>query len=179
MPFAVELFFDPQLDGAVRAVWAEVSKRAGVPNHLADTGNRPHISLAAFNDCKVEAVAENLKELAAKAWAIDVDLNSIGTFASQEGVLFLAPVVTEALIQVHLDCQARLKDLAHGMWPYYLPGKLAFHCTVNTGLNAEEINRGILAVKELGLPGRGKASELGLVRIPEIEFIDIFKVGGS
>jgi hypothetical protein len=83
------------------------------------------------------------------------------------------------LIQIHLDCQARLKDLAHGMWPYYLSGKLAFHCTLNTGLRPDEINRGILAVKELGLPGRGKASELGLVRIPEIEFIDIFKVGGS
>ncbi|HXB98239.1 MAG TPA: 2'-5' RNA ligase family protein [bacterium] len=176
MPFAVELFFDPDLDGAVRRVWAQVAKKTGIPNRMADTGNRPHISLAAFNDCKVQALIESLRALSAEAPSIEIDLNSIGTFASDEGVLFLAPVVTRGLIKIHLDCQARLKDLTEGMWPYYLPEKLAFHCTVNTGLRSEEIHQAIAAVKGLGLPKLGKAMALGLVRIPEMEFIETFKL---
>jgi|ERR1700722_865888 len=176
MPFALELFFDLDLDRAVRRVWEQVSQKAGVSNKMADTGNRPHISLAAFNDCKVEAVVDCLKGLVTEPRDIKIDLNSIETFASQEGVLFLAPVVTEALISFHLDCQAMLKNLAEGMWPYYLPEKLAFHCTVNMGLNSEEINMAILAVKEIGLPKAGKALEIGLVRIPEMEFIGTFKL---
>jgi hypothetical protein len=176
MPFALELFFEPDLDRAVRQVWEQVSKEAGVPNKMADTGNRPHISLAVFNDCNIEAVIDSLKGIVTEPRDIEIDLNSIGTFASQEGVLFLAPVVTGALIKVHLDCQAKLKDLAHGMWPYYLPEKLVFHCTVNTGLNSEEINRAIIAVKGIGLPKAGKASEIGLARIPEMEFIGTFKI---
>lgn len=176
MPFAVELFFDPDLDKAVRHLWQQVSKMAGVPNKMADTGNKPHISLAAFNDCKIEAVVGSLRELTSDTRSLDIDLSSIGTFASQEGVLFLAPMVTEALIKVHLDSQAKLKDLAQGMWPYYLPGKLAFHCTLNTGLNSEEINRAISAVKSIGLPSGGKATEIGLVRIPEMEFIETFSL---
>jgi len=176
MPYAVELFFDPSLDKAVRHVWMEASVGASVPNRMAETGNRPHLSLAAFNDCRVEAVVGRLRELAARSWNINIDLNSIGTFASQEGVLFLAPVVTRALLDIHLDCQAQLQDLAQGMWPYYLPEKLAFHCTLNTGLSADEIHAAISAVKATGLPGTGKAVEMGLVRIPEMEFIATFKL---
>jgi hypothetical protein len=174
MPFAVEIFFDPNLDKAVRHLWAQVSKGTGVPDRMAETGNRPHVSLAAFNDGQVEAVVERLRALAVETEAIDIDLNSIGTFASEEGVLFLAPVVTGALINLHLDCQSKLKGLARGMWPYYLPGKLAFHCTINTGLKAEEINRAIMAIKAEGLPSAGKAVEIGLVKIPEMEFIATF-----
>ena len=70
----------------------------------------------------------------------------------------------------------RSKDLTEGMWPYYLPEKLAFHCTVNTGLRSEEIHQAIAAVKGLGLPKLGKAMALGLVRIPEMEFIETFKL---
>ena len=176
MPHAVELFFDPSLDQAVRRLWAETAQGAGVSDRMAETGNRPHISLAAFNDCQVEATVEALRALVAKTRPIDLDLNSIGTFASQEGVLFLAPVVTQALIGIHLDCQARLKDLVQGMWPYYLPEKLAFHCTLGTGLGSEEIAKALSAVKAIGLPKGGKALEIGLVRIPEMEFIATFNV---
>jgi hypothetical protein len=176
MPFAVELFFDTGLEDAVRRLWEAVSQATGVPNRMAVTGNRPHVSLAAFNDCQVEAAVEDLRALAAGARTVDLDLNSIGTFASLEGVLFLAPVVTQALLDIHLDCQARFQDLAQGMWPYYLPEKLAFHCTLNTGLSADEINAAISAVKATGLPSAGKAVEIGLVRIPEMEFIATFKL---
>jgi hypothetical protein len=49
MPFAVELFFDPELDRAVRQIWSVASKQARVSDRMAETGNRPHVSLAAFN----------------------------------------------------------------------------------------------------------------------------------
>ncbi|HTB35082.1 MAG TPA: 2'-5' RNA ligase family protein, partial [bacterium] len=134
MPYAVELFFDLELDQSVRGLWDAFARETGRPNGMADTGNRPHISLAAFQDCELRTTISGLGGLCAGAGAVPVDLNSIGTFFSDEGVLFLPPVPTSQLIQLHLDCQSLLRPLVQGMWPYYLPGQLAFHCTLATGV---------------------------------------------
>jgi hypothetical protein len=43
MSFAVQLYFDPRSDTAIRSLWEAVAS-AGVPFPLRDSGNRPHFS---------------------------------------------------------------------------------------------------------------------------------------
>jgi 2'-5' RNA ligase len=179
MPFAIELFFEPSFDQEVRQVWAGVSAQAAVENWMARKGSRPHLALAVFEEGDLEGLLAVLKDLAAASKPFEVRLESFGSFAGQEGVLFLAPVVTRDLLAAHQACQARIQGLVKGSWAYYNVDRLVFHCTANMGLDPEGLGRALAAARTAALPIIGQVASIGLVEFPEVRFLGDVRLGGE
>jgi 2'-5' RNA ligase len=163
MGLAVELRFDAEAERAVLGVLEAVRAATG-SSVLFDLRARPHVSLAVYPEgvrgaASAEAFAGKSLERAVaglRAAPLPFTLASAGTFPGDEGVVFLAPVVDDALLRLHREWHA----LAPGGLPYYAPGAWVPHCTV--GFRLPDVAPALAAARAL-LPIRGRYSSIALV----------------
>ena len=131
MAYAVELFFDPATDAAVRAIWRALDA-AQIPPPTASGDAHPHITVAVYDQIDEAACAEQLAELALAIAPFTLTLANLGLFppSQREAVVFAAPTVTASLLLNHERIQRVLTPCAKGPLPYYLPGAWVPHCTL-------------------------------------------------
>ncbi len=118
---AVELYFDPTTEAAVRQLRRALSE-GGIPTFVEHIGDRPPISLWAGDNLDVADAAPLLATLASEVPPFELRLSAIATFPTAEGVIFLMPAPTPQLLAVHAALHQRLR---HGGIPghaYYQPG---------------------------------------------------------
>ena len=132
MTFAIQLFVDPVSDSAVRSLWEEVA-RIGL-SKMRDSGNRPHVSLAIYRELDVSVCASLLTSFATTHAPFALTFESLGIFHAEKTVVFLAPIVSSHLLDVHREVHA----VAAGYWciPYALLPPWALDsslCTCDTG----------------------------------------------
>lgn len=133
MPFAVALLLDARAARAVEGVWDRLAAaRLGV--RMRETAVRPHVTLAVYEDLDLEPFRVQVEAFFAAETPADVALSGVGTFQANPGVLFLAPVVTPELLDLHERFHRRFDHLADGAWAYYRPGSWVPHCTLAEGL---------------------------------------------
>ena len=95
MGYAVELFYDHESELAVRKVWDGAGEATG-QSSLSETGARPHVSLAVYDDdLDATGFQEKLQEFADTTEPFEFRLTSVGTFPGNEGVVYLSPVMTQ------------------------------------------------------------------------------------
>jgi 2'-5' RNA ligase len=127
--YSVQLRFDQDLAQRVRALWAAL-EAIGADSFGVGGKPAPHISLAVYDDEDAvdEAAAERLIErLPARHAPIEVAFASFGVFSTEENVLFLAPVVTPGLLDLHSAYHAMAAALPVTCRTYYLPGRWVPH----------------------------------------------------
>src|SRR5580765_5539182 len=100
MGFAIELYFDDATQRAVREVRTALAG-AGVRAVLDELGDRPHISLAVASQLDERALEPHLGQWAAGMRPFPVTFDAVSSFATEEGVLFLAPAASEELSRAH------------------------------------------------------------------------------
>lgn len=153
MGLAVELRFDQDAERAVFGVWEAVRAVSG-SGILFDLRARPHVSLAVHP----EGVRGPLEDAVARFRAAPAPfaLASAGTFPGDEGAVFLAPVMDEALLRLHRDWHA----LGPGGHEYYRPGAWVPHCTV--GIRLPDVAPAV-ALARAALPIRGRYESIALI----------------
>jgi 2'-5' RNA ligase len=152
--FAVELLFDPEAEAAVLDVWREV---AGVGSSvLFDLAARPHVTLAVHEEPDGPQLDRTVRRF--RAPATPFRLASAGTFPGDEGVAFLAPVVTDALLELH----RRWHAASPGSHEHYRPGVWVPHCTVGILLEGRGMAEA-LEIARRALPIRGEFREIALI----------------
>nr|WP_209707927.1 2'-5' RNA ligase family protein [Crossiella equi] len=159
---ALELFFDPEADTAVRGLWRALES-AGVPS-LATLGHRrhqPHISLALAASIPARTRAELRGDLALLAMP-GLWLHNVGAFATSENVLMLAAVVDAELLAVHSAVHDVLAGKVKHPSAYYLPGSWVPHCTLAQGVTTAELTAGFAAVQPYE-PIRASVSAVAVV----------------
>jgi hypothetical protein len=133
MAHAVEVFFDATTEATIRAVWARL-EAAGVPSLATRTHrrHRPHISLSVAERIETEQLED----------VLDVTLYSPAVFP-RRGVLYLSVVPTLALLRLHEDVHAALRDSVVAPWDLYSVGAWVPHCTLAQELTRAQIAQGI------------------------------------
>lgn len=154
--YAVELLFDPEAEGAVFDVWRAIRDRTG-SSVLFDLAGRPHVTLAVHGERDAPQLDRAVRAFAAPP--LPFDLASAGTFPGDEGVAFLAPVVTEALLGLH----ARWHAGSPGSHEVYRPGRWVPHCTVGILLEGPARSEA-LEIARRALPISGRFAEITLIR---------------
>jgi 2'-5' RNA ligase len=149
---AVELRFDAEAERAVLKVWEAVRAVSG-SSVLFDLRARPHVSLAVYPEGAPGAVGAAPR---LRATPLPFAFASAGTFPGDEGVVFLAPVVDDALLRMHREWHA----LAPGGLPYYAPGAWVPHCTV--GFRLPDVAPALAAARS-ALPIRGRFESIALI----------------
>jgi len=133
MHHAVELLFDDGAEAAVLKLWRGL-RDAGLGATLLDLGVRPHISLGVYDRPVLTEARELLKAFSASETPVEFRFSSVGSFPGDEGVAFLAPVITRDLLGLHSRYHDHFAHLRNAVRPYYLPGAWVPHCTVGFGI---------------------------------------------
>ena len=133
MNVAVELFFDSTSERRLRELGQSLEAIYG-DDHESELGVRPHLSLTVFPDGEPAFLRAELQDLANRAVPFRLELTSVESFPTSEGVLYLAPALSGSLADIHAAFHASLatqQELGHA---YYRPGSWVPHCTVATGV---------------------------------------------
>lgn len=162
MPFSIELFFDPKSSMAAHQC-GEALEKIKIPSIFSTLGASPHVSLAVFEQYNPERLHALLKKLAASFPPTPFHIGSLGTFAGKEGVLFLAPVVTRSLLEIHAWVHNSILKVVEGSWIYYDLGQWVPHCTLAIRLSRKKLIQGIELLGRKGFTVRGRYSHLALV----------------
>ena len=177
MGYAIELFYDDASERAVLGIWDGLGAALGRPS-LSELGARPHVSLAVYGDgLDTKGFPERLREFARSIDPFDFKLNSLGTFPGREGVVFLAPVVTHRLLEVHGRFHEVFSKHENAGMGYYLPGNWVPHCTVAIDLSAHEVTEAIAYGREAFQPISGRFQEIGLVEFRPVKELFICNLG--
>jgi 2'-5' RNA ligase len=141
MTFALEMFFDPAADTAVRQTWTQL-EQAGISSLVTTSHRRhhPHITLAVAEQLAISSsTLDAIRELP----GTELTLSMLGVFPGEQAVLFLGATATAGLLSAHAAIHATIEQASDGMWELYRPGQWVPHCTLAMRLNASELRTAI------------------------------------
>lgn len=174
--YAVELYFDPFAERLLRELIDQLPAR-GIRSQRPAVA-RPHLSLAVFDRVEVERLSGALNEFARACPVLRLHLGSSGVFPGNEGVVFLAPVVTVELLELHATFHRMAPVVAGALWEHYLPGRWIPHCTIAEGLAPGDIGATVELARNCGVGGQAASiQEIGLVQIRPYREITVFRIG--
>ncbi|MGD8473379.1 MAG: 2'-5' RNA ligase family protein [Anaerolineae bacterium] len=177
MAYAVILNLSRVSVARVVEVWEHLAREA-ISSVMLDVGAQPHISLAVFQDLNPEVLRVDLSRFAKATAPLSLDLASAGTFPTAEGVVFLAPAVTQELLEAHRRFHNSLRDRGVDCVDYYLPGKWVPHCTVATGVAPDRMGAALEVCVQSDAFGPVELDEVSLVEFPPVREIYAFPLGG-
>lgn len=159
MAYAVFLSFDAASTQAIRALTSTLP----LPGVVAKMGVAPHISLAGFTEAEPAALLDVTRHFASLEAPLDIDLQSLGAFASPDRVLFLAPVVTQALLEMHARFHTLLGPAGLRAADYWLPGQWVPHCTLEQQLTPAQLGAAMAQASQSFQPIRGVLGQVNAV----------------
>ena len=149
MAYALELYFDPPAESAVRTMWANLEARG--LRSMATVGHcrhRPHVSLLVaerLTPDQARAAVEPLTD----ATDVVLRLGSIAVFPGRAGVVYLAVTPTRRLLRLHHELHVRLAAVGVESGRHYLPDAWVPHCTLAQGLAHDQVTTAVRAIKRL------------------------------
>ena len=178
MPFAVELYMGDPAAIAVRQLWQSLVQE-GIPSQPLALGARPHISLCVYESLDPPLVAKKLKIFARQFEPFSFVLESVDTFPGSNGVVFLAPLLSDGLIQAHRRFHKEFDRYRATASPYYLPKNWQPHCTVAEDLSSEQVSHAIEVCRKAHLPIRGQFVQISLIEFRPIKEVCLFALGNA
>jgi 2'-5' RNA ligase len=164
MSYVLELQFESTSEVFVTNLMRQI-KELGLPSNFLEKAVPPHLTLLASGTRLNQGDLEKLELLLEWQSAFSLSAVSLGTFANEQGVLYLGVVVSQMLLEFHSSIYDCLDSAFHPLHPYYLPGRWVPHLTVVSGLSREQLAVAVAGL-ELGLPVELSVSRLALVKYP-------------
>jgi 2'-5' RNA ligase len=176
MSFAVQFYFDPQTEAAILLAREKLLRR-GIHPIPDEMPGRPHLTLGIWNGKSPHGLVPRLETLAAGLPASDVLFSSAGVFPTREGVIFLAPVVTQQLLEVHAQVHREVVSPGLEADRSYLPGNWVPHVTLAIFLPDWEMHAAVDIAREAPMPLTGRVTALGIIEFPPVKEIATFPLG--
>ncbi|QGQ99186.1 hypothetical protein EHS13_32075 [Paenibacillus psychroresistens] len=99
--YAVEFFFENNLEQYVKGIWQGLSDENVSSNMYEISKMRPHIIVAVYNDIlDLESYFKRFSTFFNNILELDLKFDVLASFPDS-GTLFIGPTVTESLIQLH------------------------------------------------------------------------------
>lgn len=174
MNYAVELVFDEESQKIINNLRIELSKN-GIHDEAVKLN---HISIGDYKTDNIEKLKEKVIEFAKTIKPFELSLVSVGTFMTKENVIFLEPVMTNELIELHNRFIEFMKDFDGILNPYYDIDKWMPHSTIAIRLSDSELFKGIELLKDIiKLPINVKIDRIDIINYPfnQIIMIDLEK----
>lgn len=151
MTYAVELYLEAEGGEAIRTLWGALAD-AKLSTSMIDVPYHPHITLGGCDTMDVRAYESALRGFADRTGPFDLELAHIGVFP-QTGALFLGPVVSRTLIEVHHDFYRRFAWYAVKPWKYYMREHWVPHTTLAVGVSEADMPKAFkLVMDAVSLP---------------------------
>ena len=177
MAFAVILYLDPAAEAEVQSLWASLAEK-DISSVMATLGIRPHISLACIEHVQVELFCQALDVFAQNTRPLTTKFESVGTFPTEKGVVYLAPIVTRELLQLHEEFNHLLAEMGLASHAYYRPGNWVPHCTVAINLTPDQVPAAVPVCCQSNVFHSVALTHIGLVEYLPVREIRTFLLGG-
>ena len=154
-------------DSRSSSAWTRRARRSSATSGGA--GGRPHVTLAVADGLDLAAAERLVADVARSTRPLPVAFASLGAFATDPAVLFLAPVVTAELLRAHEQLHARVAAVADRPWPYDAPGAWVPHCTLAERLPRANLGLAVAAAAEASvLPLAGTLDRVAILEFPPV-----------
>jgi 2'-5' RNA ligase len=167
VPYAVTLRLDDAAAATIDALWRRLADE-GISDSMAALGYRPHLTFAIAAEADVPAAIRVLEGFAATHLALTVPFFGIGAFLAQARVLWAAPRVDHALLDLQT---ALLEALAWPAHPHYAPGAWVPHCTLAEDLDEDALARAARLIAAHWQPTTATVDRIDLVRFRPVEIL--------
>ena len=173
---AVELYFDEATEDAILEL-RDVLYDVEIVTEPGVIESRPHISLTILQGDEIPF--DLLHAFASETAKRPVQLTSLASFGAKEGVVFLAPTPDDRLLDLHRDLHQRLDRSAFASRASYRPKLWVPHCTIEKDIPLASLARALEALLERFEPIEGELVDVGAVRYPPLEAVEIAALSGS
>lgn len=164
MPFAVECDLDDEVAAVMRSVGERLAASGVAPSRAA-LGERPHVTLAVYDDVDLHQL-ESVVAACARAWPpLPISFASLGCFTQPRAVVFAAPVVTTELLALHRAFHQQVQErssLGPG-WAHYWPDRWVPHATLAMDMPPAALPAAVEVCRSLPLPLAGQLRRIGVV----------------
>ena len=163
MNYAIELVFDDESQIIINNLRKTLQEN-GVHDEAVKLN---HVSIGDYKTDNIEELKEKVVEFSKMIKPFELTLSSVGTFMTKENVIFLEPVMTEELLNVHKKFIKFMAGFDGILNPYYDIDKWMPHCTISIRLSDEELYKAIKVLKEsIKLPIVVKVEKIDLINYP-------------
>lgn len=174
MNYAIELVFDEDSQKKINKLRKQLSEN-GVHDEAVKLN---HVSIGDYKTNNIEELKNKVIEFSKTIRPFELSLVSVGTFMTKENVIFLEPIMTKELMDIHNRFIEFMKDFDGELNPYYDIGKWMPHCTISIRLSDGELYKGIELLKEIiKLPIKVKIEKIDIINYPsnQIMMLDLEK----
>lgn len=177
MPYVVQLDLDAGTNAALGALAHFLGRVPGIET-VRDIGDSHHLSLAIYDALDVKRFVGDLERFAATMRAVPIVLAGLGVFTRPNGVLYVAPVVTETLLALHRRFHDALAQWSNDCWEHYRPSHWVPHVTL--AMEKEGGNGGLeqalAIVRRHWRPGPARLDAVRLVRFRPVETLHVLNL---
>lgn len=163
MNYAIELVFDDESQNIINEI-RKLLNDNGVHDEAVKLN---HISIGDYFTYDIEGLKSKVLAFSKMIKPFEISLCSVGTFLTDENVIFIEPVMTEELKNVHKEFIDFMSDFDGELNQYYSIDKWMPHCTIAIRLSDEELFKGIKLLKRnLKLPIKAKVEKIDIINYP-------------
>jgi hypothetical protein len=178
MPFAIHVYFDAASESLMRGVREELA-RCGVSYSNYGPTSRPHLSLALYDELDIAACVSRLKMFAEMFSPFALTISSLGIFPTGNACLFVAPTVTQRLLDVHAYIHQLLEDAGTASLTNFVPGSWIPYCSLAPAIDARFIPQAIAIGMAIPLPLYCRVEEIGVVECWPVKHLYSCSLGGG
>jgi hypothetical protein len=139
MVHSIELVFDPDTEGAVRRIWADLAG-AGIPSQAP--ASRPHVTLAVAE--RIDPEVDQLLTSVTPRLPPSCAIGAVVSFGRANVVLARLIVPTSELLAMHAEVHRLcLSHLTPGPMSNSLPGQWTAHVTLARHVGGAQLGRAL------------------------------------
>ena len=161
MKVILQAQFDSKTNNFVKALWNQ-TEEAGLPNPFLARDASPSITLISADEVELESLTNTLNSILDSQAPIKITFATLSTFANENGVILLSPIVTIELLQLQKNIFEEVSMHSKPIHPYYHTNNWYPHCTINMRLENTEVFEGLKLFKDLYLPFEGQIKNVYL-----------------
>lgn len=162
MPYTVCLGFDENTQKALEGLWSRLSD-LGISDFVHIEKSVPHMTMAHYDNLDLEQVVPRLRTFAGRMACLNVKLRHVGLIAVEKGVVYISPVVTHSLLEIHAMYHEMMADLARPSRSYDEVDNWDPHVTIALGMGDDDAHRVLGIAAKIWQPVKGQIDHLLLI----------------
>jgi len=177
MPYAITALFDAATEERLRAARAALVEAGLCDPAVAEV--RPHLSFSILPGLDAEALRPRLRAWCYERAPLALQIAAVGSFPGDEGVVYLAPVVTERLLETNASLDRLLAEAGGAPEGTYRAGSWVPHVTVGIHLASGHIPAALGLLREADVFYTGVLTQLAVAEFPPLTELYTFPLRGE
>ncbi len=179
MGYAIEVNFDKKSEDMLIEYWRLLCQN-NISSYMYKNGAHPHIAFAVFDEKTIDIsrLKNIMNDYFSRIEPFEVIFSYLGLFPTNEGVGFIAPKVSQQLLEYHQGFYNEICDNGYDAWfnDYYKPDVWIPHCTMTINTTNNNQMKGIELLRNTFKPFKAKITRVSLVEFFPSKYLEVIEL---